>query len=255
MDEALENGTLAYIDYVAKVKDTGEVLEATREADAKNLGVFDPTERYSPRLVAVGEGWVLKGLDEALAKASVGEKLTVEVPPEKGFGVRDPSKVKLINEKKFGEKAHDLFVGAEVEVDGKVGTVRYMGSGRVQVDFNHRLAGKTLVYELEVVRTVTEPLEMAKALLGRRLFIPEDKLNLNIEGDIATIVLPEEAFLLEGLQFVKRAVSSDLFKFLKALKAVRFIEEYKSPEAEKPKEASHPAGAEPQEAAPPTEKA
>lgn len=240
----MENGTLAYVNYVAKVKDTGEVLEATREEDAKNLGIFDPVTRYTPRLVAVGEGWVLKGLDEVLAKANVGEKLTAEIPPEKGFGERDITKIKLVHERKFGEKAHELAVGAEVEVDGKVGTVRYIGSGRVQVDFNHRLAGKTLIYDLEVVKAITEPLDVVKALLLRRLPLTEDKLNVTLQDDKVTVNIPEEIYFLDGLQFIKKASSTDIFKFAKGVKEVTFIELYKAPEemptGEKPKqEAKH----------------
>jgi len=255
---AMESGTLTYINYVAKVKDTGEVLEATREADAKSLGIFDPVARYTPNLVAVGEGWVLKGLDDALLKAGVGDKLSVEITPNKGFGERDPTKVKLIPEKRFGEKAHELAIGAEVEVEGKVGLVRYIGSGRVQVDFNHRLAGKTLLYDVEVVKAVTEPAEIAKALLLRRLPIAEDKLNvsLDLEKGTATVLLPEELYYLDGLQFIKRASSNDIFKYVKSVTSLTFSEEYRPPVAAKPKEEakpteeSRPAEVKPEAAAP-----
>jgi peptidylprolyl isomerase len=239
----LESGTLAYIDYVAKVKDTGEVLEATRQEDARNLGIFNPVARYTPSLVAVGEGWVLKGLDDALLKANVGDKLSVEIPPDKGFGERDPSKVKLMSEKKFGEKAHDLAIGAEVEVEGKVGVVRYVGSGRVQVDFNHRLAGKVLIYDLEVLKTVTEPSDMAKALILRRLPINGDKLDVTIDTarGAASVLLPQDVYYLDGLQFIKRAASNEVFKYVKSVTSLSYTEEYKAPEPAKPKEEAKPA--------------
>jgi peptidylprolyl isomerase len=239
----LDSGTLAYIDYVAKVKDTGEVLEATRIDDAKALGIFNPVARYTPNLVAVGEGWVLKGLDDALLNAKVGDKLTVEITPDKGFGERDPTKIKLIPEKRFGEKAHELSIGAEIEVDNKVGVVRYIGSGRVQVDFNHRLAGKVLIYDVEVVKTVTEPIDITKALLLRRLPVNEDKLNVTLDAakGAATILLPQDVFYLDGLQFIKRAASNDVFKYVKSVTSLDFMEEYKAPELPKPKEEPKPA--------------
>jgi peptidylprolyl isomerase len=239
----MENGTLAYINYVAKVKDTGEVLEATRVEDAKSLGIFDPVARYTPNLVCVGEGWVLKGLDDALLKANVGDKLSVEITPDKGFGERDPTKIKLVPEKRFGEKAHELAIGAEVEIEGKVGLVRYIGSGRVQVDFNHRLAGKNLIYDLEVVKSVTEPGDVAKALLLRRLPISEDKLSLSLDAEkgTATVALPEEVFYLDGLQFIKRAASNDVFRYVKSVTSMNFSEEYKAPVTAKPKEEAKPA--------------
>src|SRR5438552_12814242 len=89
---AFQKGTLVLVDYTAKVKDTNEVFETTREADAKSSSIYDANIKYQPRLIAVGESWVLKGLDDALLNANVGDKVPIEVPPEKGFGTRDPSK-------------------------------------------------------------------------------------------------------------------------------------------------------------------
>ena len=93
---ALQKGTLILLDYTAKVKDTGEVFETTREADAKSSSLYDANAKYQPRLVSVGESWVIKGLDDALLNTNVGDKLTVEVPPDKGFGIRDSGKVRMI---------------------------------------------------------------------------------------------------------------------------------------------------------------
>jgi peptidylprolyl isomerase len=84
----LEKGSLILIDYTANIKDTNKIFETTIEEDAKNSDLYDPTRKYGPKLVSVGEGWVLKGLDEALAKANNGDKFEVEVPPDKGFGER-----------------------------------------------------------------------------------------------------------------------------------------------------------------------
>ena len=81
----LENGSLILVDYTAKIKDTNEVFDTTQEEEAKKTNFYDPTHKYEPRLVSIGEGWVLKGLDEALSNANVSDKLTVEFPPEKGF--------------------------------------------------------------------------------------------------------------------------------------------------------------------------
>ena len=89
----LEKGSLILIDYTAKVKDTNVTFETTREEEAKRSDVYDPTRRYEPRLISVGEGWVLKGLDEALSEAKMGDKLSIQIEPNKGFGERDTSKV------------------------------------------------------------------------------------------------------------------------------------------------------------------
>ncbi|WP_178085566.1 FKBP-type peptidyl-prolyl cis-trans isomerase, partial [Candidatus Nitrosotalea sp. FS] len=83
---AFTKGTLILVDYTAKVKDSNEVFETTREADAKSSSIHDSNVKYQPRLISVGESWVLKGLDDALANTKAGDKLSLEVPPEKGFG-------------------------------------------------------------------------------------------------------------------------------------------------------------------------
>ncbi|MCS7116279.1 MAG: peptidylprolyl isomerase, partial [Nitrososphaerales archaeon] len=191
----LEKGTLILAHYTAKIKDTGEIIETTRDEDAKKFGIYDPTKKYEPRLISVGEGWVLKGVDEALLSANVGDKLTIEIPPEKGFGLRDPNKVKMIPIRKFGEKAGELRVNEEIEVDNKIGIVRFIGSGRVQVDFNHKYAGKVLVYELEVVKKLDSDKEKVVALIRRRLPIEEDKVNFTIDGSTLKINLSSDYYL------------------------------------------------------------
>ncbi len=230
---------MVYIDYVAKVKDTGEVLEVTREEDAKSLSVHDASTKYRPRLVSVGDGWVMKGLDESLLKAGVGEKLTVEITPEKGFGERDPAKVRLIPLRKFGDDASKLRVGEQVEVDNRVGIVRFIGSGRVQMDFNHRLAGKSLTYDLHLLKTVTEPADMIRALVLRRVPTDEEKVKVDVKGGVASVELPQEVFFADGLQYTKRAVSDEIFKHAKGVGKVTFIESFESPEA-KAEEAEAP---------------
>jgi len=227
----LETGTLVYVNYIAKIKDTNEVIEVTIEEEAKKLGVHDPSRKYEPRLIAIGEGWVLKGLDEALASANVGDKINVEITPEKGFGQRDPSKVKMIPLRKFGDKASEVRVGDEVEVENKIGIVRFVGSGRAQIDFNHRLAGKILLYDVDVMRKVEADRDKIIALIKRRIPIEEEKIELTMENDSVKIKLPIDLYLLEGLQIIKRAISNDIFKFIKEVSKVYFIELY---EAKKP---------------------
>ncbi len=140
----LEKGSLILIDYTANIKDTNKIFETTVEEEAKNSDLYDPTRKYGPKLVSVGEGWVLKGLDEALANANSGDKFDVEISPDKGFGERIPNKVRMIAQRKLGDKADEVTIGDEIKIDERPGIVRFVGSGRVQVDFNHRLAGLDL---------------------------------------------------------------------------------------------------------------
>ncbi|MCA9820150.1 MAG: FKBP-type peptidyl-prolyl cis-trans isomerase, partial [Nitrosarchaeum sp.] len=140
-------GSLILVDYTAKVKDTEEIFDTTIEEEAKKHSIYEPNVKYQPKLVSIDEVSypVLKGLDEALAKTSTGDKLTVEVTPDKGFGERDSGKVRMIPIRKLGEDAEKVSVGDTIEIDNKRGIVRFIGSGRVQIDYNHKYAGKTIL--------------------------------------------------------------------------------------------------------------
>ena len=115
-------GSLILVDYTAKVKDTNEVFETTVEEEAKKHSLFQENLKYQPKLVSVGESWVIKGLDDALANTKPGDKLVVDVTPDKGFGERDPGKVRMIPLRKLGEDAEKVTVGDTIEVDQRTGT-------------------------------------------------------------------------------------------------------------------------------------
>ena len=195
-----QKGTLVLVDYTAKVKDSNEIFETTREADAKANSTYDANVKYQPRLISVGDSWVLKGLDDALANTKVGDKLSIEVPPEKGFGTRDPAKVRMVPLRKLGEDAEKVNVGDTIELDERTGIVRFIGSGRVQVDFNHRFAGKTIVYDLNVIKSLDTDQDKVMGLLKRRFPIEESKIKFEIKGTDLDVNIPEEAMMMEGLR-------------------------------------------------------
>jgi FKBP-type peptidyl-prolyl cis-trans isomerase SlyD len=236
MTLTFQKGTLVLIDYTAKVKDSNEIFETTREADAKSASTYDANVKYQPRLISVGESWVLKGLDDALSNTKVGDKLSIEVPPEKGFGIRDPSKVRMIPLRKLGEDAEKVSVGDTIELDDRTGIVRFIGSGRVQVDFNHRFAGKTIVYDLNVIKSLETDQDKLLGLLKRRFPIEESKIKFEIKGIEVDVNIPEEAMMMEGLQVIKRAIANEIFKFVTKLEKVNFIDTYNKTKQEKPVE-------------------
>jgi len=223
---ALDKGSLVLVNYTAKIKDTDEAFDTTIEEDAKKFNIHDPTRTYEPRLISVGDGWVLKGLDEALTNANVGENMNVEVPPDKGFGARDPEKVRMIPLRKLGEKAEEVKVGDAIEIDDKVGIIRFIGSGRVQIDYNHRLAGKTITYALQVLKRLEQDNERITALIKRRIPIDESKLKITLNEGNLDLELPSENYMQEGLQVIKRAIVNDVFKYVTSVKKIKFIETY-----------------------------
>lgn len=226
-----DKGSLILLDYTARIKDNGEIFETTIEEDAKKSNLYDPTRKYEPRLISVGEGWVLKGLDEALTSTDVGQKLSIEISPDKGFGERDTNKVRMIPQRKLGEKANEVKVGDVVELDDRTGIIRYIGSGRVQIDYNHRLASRILVYDVNVVKKIESNEDKIKYLLKRRLPIDDEKAKFDYNNDTVIIELSEDISLLDGLQIIKKAVSTDMFKFVDGLNKITFQEVYLSQKA------------------------
>ena len=226
-----DKGSLILLDYTARIKDNGEIFETTIEEDAKKSNLYDPTRKYEPRLISVGEGWVLKGLDEALTSTDVGQKLSIEISPDKGFGERDTNKVRMIPQRKLGEKANEVKVGDVVELDDRTGIIRYIGSGRVQIDYNHRLASRILVYDVNVVKKIESNEDKIKFLLKRRLPIDDEKAKFEYNNDTVIIELSEDISLLDGLQIIKKAVSTDMFKFVDGLNKITFQEVYLSQKA------------------------
>jgi len=144
----ISDGDFILVEYTGRVKETGEVFETTNEDVAKNEGLYRAGDIYEPRLIVVGEGWILKSVDEHLKEMDVGKTETIEVPPEEAFGPRDPNKVRMVPLRRFSSQRITPTPGMRIEFNGRLATVRSVGAGRVQLDFNPPLAGKTLVYEI-----------------------------------------------------------------------------------------------------------
>jgi len=223
---AFSKGSLILVDYTSKVKDTGEVFETTSEEEAKKHSLHEHNIKYQPKLVSVGESWIIKGVDEALEKTSAGDKKTIEVTPDKGFGERDVGKIRKIPLRKLGEDAEKVSIGDPVEVDGKKGIVRFIGAGRVQIDYNHRFAGKTILYDINVLKELKSDEEKTAGILKRYLPVKDDKILFKKTGNILDITIPEEMFRADGLHVIKHLVQTDVFKFISALEKVNFVETY-----------------------------
>ncbi len=219
-------GSLILIDYTAKVKDSTEIFDTTIEEDAKKYSIHEPNVKYQPKLVSIGEVSypVLKGLDEALAKTTVGDKLTVEVTPDKGFGERDSGKVRMIPTRKLGEDAEKVSVGDTIEVDNKRGIIRFIGSGRVQIDYNHRYAGKTILYDVNVIKSLDSSNDKVDGILKNRLPLEDSKITFELKDKEVNITIPEEILRADGLQIMKHFIQLDIFKFVPSLEKVNFIE-------------------------------
>lgn len=227
---SLQKGNFIFIDYVAKVKETGEIFDTTLEETAKKERLFKEGDIYEPKLVVIGEGWVIKALDESLITMEVGKATVVEIPPEKAFGPRDPEKIKRVPLKQLLAKDITPSLGMRVEYGNKTATVRAIGAGRVLLDFNPPLAGKTLVYETTVKNRLETNEEKIAALIHRRIpAVEQAKFQFKTKPKTTlSIDMPDESFYIEGIQLAKRGIALDVQKFADGIDTVKFTETFKA---------------------------
>jgi peptidylprolyl isomerase len=226
---ALKKGDFILINYTAKVKETNEVFDTTNEEVAKKERLHKEGEIYEPNLVVIGEGWVLKALDDSLTTMEINKPATVEIPPDKGFGQRDPEKVRRVPLKQLLAKEINPVIGARIEYQGKMASVRAIGAGRVLLDFNPPLAGKTLIYDVTVNKKLESNEEKIGALIHRRIpVVEENNFKLTIQDTSLTIDMPEAAFYIEGIQIAKRGIAMDIQKFIPDLTETKFVEAFKA---------------------------
>jgi len=224
----LEKGDFILINYTAKVKETNEVFDTTLEEVAKKERLYKEGEIYEPKLVVVGEGWMLKAVDESLATMELNKAQSVEVSPDKAFGPRDPEKIKRVPLKQLLAKdVHNPAIGMRIDYNGKMATIRSIGAGRVLLDFNPPLAGRTLVYDITIDKKLAANEEKVVALIHRRIPVVEaEKFKFTIQKKTLAIDMPEESFYVEGVQIAKRGIAMDVQKFLPELTEIKFVESF-----------------------------
>lgn len=228
------------IDYTARNKDTKEIIDVTQEEVAKKEKAYKTDGIYEPMLVAVGEGWVVKGLDEALVGLKEGEEKEVEILPEKAFGTRDPQKLRILSARDLARRGVTPRIGQRVEIDGQLALIRTVGSGRITADFNHPLAGKVIVYSVKVVRKLRDAEEQIRELIHRRLKrIPKENFKITIGKGAVDVEVPTEAATLEDFGFAIMGISRDVNKYVDNTEKVRFFETFEF-EKEKPVEEKKP---------------
>ena len=227
---SIQKSDFIVVDYTGKVKETGEVFDTTSEEIAKESKLYKEGDIYESRLVVVGEGWVLKALDEALMGFKLNKKDSVEISPDNAFGSRDPEKVKLVPLRRLAARGITPKLGAQIEYDKRLATVRTMGSGRVTLDFNPPLAGKTLVYDVVVKNKLKTNEEKISALIHRRIpAVEAEKFVFTVEKAEVKVNIPDEALYAEGIQLAKRGIAFDVQRFLPDLITVKFIETFIKP--------------------------
>lgn len=116
--------------------------------------IFDSSlnEGREPLNVTLGQGQLIKGFESGLVDMTEGEKKTIEIEPSEAYGDVNEMLISEVNKTQVPE---GIEVGQMLQGMGPMGpinvTVVEVGESTVKVDANHPLAGKKLIFDLEVV--------------------------------------------------------------------------------------------------------
>lgn len=181
------------IEFTGKVKD-GEVFDSNIKEDLEKL---NPNAKPKPFIFCIGEGMFLKGVDEFLVGKEIG-KYNIELTPEKAFGQRAPSLVQMIPMKLFQSQNVRPYPGAVFNFDGRIAKILSVSGGRVTADFNHPLAGKNVVYEINVVRKIENIEEKVKSFVE---FIFRREMKFSVENK--KLIIEAEKELVKFVEMFK----------------------------------------------------
>lgn len=239
--QKVQTKDIIYLDYDLWIKDDDILFETTHRELAEEHEIADENGIYKPIPVIVDEGRAVKGLYNSLLNAEIGKEIEIEVPPEDALGERDPKLVEwhMINE--LRRQKIEPEVGKEITLKDKsgkerTGVVIMMSPRRVRVDYNNRLAGKTLNYKYKITKKAEDIKDKISMILEMNFTKAED-FKIEVDEDLIDIKLPEECKYDPTWHLVKFRVVNDLREYT-PISRIRFIEEYikKEEKGEKPAE-------------------
>jgi FKBP-type peptidyl-prolyl cis-trans isomerase SlpA len=120
--------------------------------------VAESTFGEAPLTFTMGDGALVQGLELALYGLRPGDTQRLELYPEQAFGLRDPAKIHRLPRAQFSPDMAlepGLIIGfTTAEGEEIPGAVLSVTDDEVEVDFNHPMAGHTMVFEVEILDVV-----------------------------------------------------------------------------------------------------
>ncbi len=224
---------IVLVSYTIRDKE-GNLIETTNEEIARKEGKYSEDEYYGPKPIVVEENLLVKGFYKALKEMDVGEKKTVEIPPEEAYGPKDPSKIKKYPVRKFLKAGVRPEPGKIVEINNEIGVITRVTDRIVEVDFNHPLAGKTLVYEIEILDKADTDEKKVRFLVSRRLGINPKDVEVEVNNGEITVGLKPSALNIKDIQLYIKILGAEIKKYVPDTSKLTFkvTIEYKAPEEE-----------------------
>ncbi|WP_305044858.1 FKBP-type peptidyl-prolyl cis-trans isomerase [Geoalkalibacter sp.] len=131
---------------IVKVQYTGRLGDGT---------VFDASPPERPLQFIIGRGEVISGFDQAIVGMYQGGRKTVTIAPEQAYGAHRADLVEEVKRSLLPDNL-PLEVGRQLEVTSAEGNrfvvlVTALGEDSVTLDANHPLAGRELVFDIELL--------------------------------------------------------------------------------------------------------
>lgn len=248
-------GDVVLAEFEAWIQDTKELFDTTSESVAKENDIYNEKMTYGAQPMIVGKGRLFPGLDESMLKAEVGSEYEVIIPPEKGAGPRDPKQIELHPVREFLKQEIEPRVGLEVTVKNKPAIITAVTAGRVRLDFNNRLAGRTLRYKYKITEKPTKPVEIVKLLL-KMSYGSTEGFDIEHHGKTFKVKVSDACKFDPRWMVAKSRFVTDMREIAGA-EVVELVEEYVKPaeKKEEPKPEEKPKAEEKPEEKKPEKKA
>ncbi len=187
----MEKGDIIQLEYEGWIAGSDELFDTSKEDLAREHEVYDEERTYGPMYTVVGAGRLIKGLEDHLLEAEVDKDYELEIPPEDAYGDRDPKNVETHSMRELARLKIEPEYGKTVTIRNKHGWISGLFAGRVRVDYNHKLAGKTLRYKYKVVGSPEGKEAIVRAIIAMD-YGREDEFEVDVEGeDTVNITLPD----------------------------------------------------------------
>lgn len=174
----LQKKDFVEFEFTGKIKDTGELFDSNIAEELKKI---NPEAIAKPFVIPLGEGLFMPAVEEFLiGKTETSANYEISLTPEKAFGLRNSQFVQVIPLNVFHRQRVNPTPGSVFNFDGRLGKVLSVSGGRVITDFNHPLAGKEVVYKINLIKKVDDLNQKTKALI--EFFLQKD-LPFKIEGN------------------------------------------------------------------------
>jgi peptidylprolyl isomerase len=152
----VKKGDYLLVDYTGKLED-GTVFDTTIKEKALEAGIYSEEKGYRPFFFRADARQVIKGIDAGVLGMMEGEEKTLKITPQEAYGEYKAYLVQKIPLLRL-ELQEPPDQGKTIITPGGR-TVKVLDSTETYatLDFNHELAGKTLVLEIKLVSIVSKP--------------------------------------------------------------------------------------------------